>query len=153
MCRSFGDLAHMEGGMDRQDDLASVGKVASSAEDFVSPINAHREDRCIQLGGDDEGTLFEALHLAGEGATSFREDEDRVARSQYLLGVSDGMDDRRGALLIDEDEMSGFASLPYEGDVSELLLHHPFEGNADVPIEDEDVKGALMIGHHDTGGI
>ena len=63
------------------------------------------------------------------------------------------MDDRRGAFLIDEDELSSFASLPYERNVSELLLHHPFEGNADVPIEDEDVKGALMIGYHDTGCI
>ena len=66
--------------MDRQGDLASVGKVASSAEDFVSPINTHREDRYIQLGGDDEGSLFEAIHLAREGTTSLREDEDRVAR-------------------------------------------------------------------------
>ena len=80
MCRSFGDLAHVEGGMDRQGDLASMGEVASSAEDFVSPINAYREDRDVKLGGDDEGTLFEAIHLAGEGATSLREDEDRVPR-------------------------------------------------------------------------
>ena len=63
------------------------------------------------------------------------------------------MDDRRRALLIDEDELSSFASLPYERNVSELLLHHPFEGNADVPIEDEDIKGTLVVGYHDTGGI
>ena len=49
--------------------------------------------------------------------------------------------------------MRGLTGLTYHGDATELLLHHPLEGDTYIGIKHEDIVGALMIGYDDTGSV
>ena len=153
MCGGLGQLAHAEGGVDREDDLVRGGKVVPTRQDVIGAVDADGQDGHIQLRGYDEAALLEARHAPRLGAAAFGEDEDRVARSEHALGILQRVDDGGGLRLVDEDIVRRGAGLTHEGHLAQLGLQHPLEGDADMPIEGKDVVGALMIGHDDTGRV
>ena len=115
--------------------------------DIETAVDGKRTNRQLQLVGKHEGSTAEHAHVAGEGAGTLREYNERHAFLEHLARlVVRGTDLGRTALVY-EDVVGIDASLSHERDVTDAFLHHPLEITAQEAIDEEDVEGALVIRH------
>ena len=123
--------------------------VAHAGHDIERAVDGHRHDGQLQLVGQGKGTAAEMAHVACERAAALGEDGEAGAALQGGTGTVVGLLDFLGASLVDEDLMRLRAGIAHEGHLAQLLLHHPLEVAAEIAVDEEDVEGALVVGHED----
>jgi len=125
--------------------------VTHAGQDVERAVDGQGYDGKLEFVGQGEGALAELSHVASETAGTFREYGDGIAFVEYLAGIVIGFLDLADAALVDHDLVGLAAGVADEGYLVDLVLHHPLEIAVQEAINEEDVEGALMVGHEDVG--
>ena len=143
----------VDGLMNGQPQGMPVGEmpVAHARHDVERAVDGERHDGQLQLVSQPEGTALELAHVTREAARAFGKHHDaEVALRQRAAGGVDGGLDLLGAALVNENLVRPAAGEAHEGNLAQLVLHHPLEVAAQIAVDEEDVKRSLMVGHEDV---
>ena len=121
-----------------------------TGQDVERPVDGQRHDRQLQFVGQGEGAFLEMGHVTCEGTCAFGEHRHAVALLQYLAGILVGLANLAGTPFVNHNLVRLLTGIAHEGNLPQLLFHHPFEVTPQMSVYQEDVKGTLMVGHEDV---
>ena len=104
----------------------------------------------LQFVSQSEGTFLERTHVACKRTGTLRKHHHTtVASLQNMTCSLVGMTHLPHPTLVDHNLVRLPAGIAHEGNLVDLVLHHPLEVTTQEAVNQEDVERALMVGHKD----